>query len=521
MPGDSLSDDGTPTKNIHTAVWIFLIVCVAATICIVTLLLKPPTPCCDEPSIDTSKWYTGSLGRPIPNVTDRLSTFKIALPPLQTSDYIVGVFKNHQFYELSAADVDGCDISIKCTYKAPDSVVWHSDENLLSSNSIQYMNASKQLMFAGTLPENKSSNSPTILTLYECTSGADLAVVDSNIFQIRNVSGHVVDFTNGIHDENINISGLIFGRSLDSDENTCIYFNYDDSSLNTKWSAIVMEPTFSPPDSACCRVFGSGSGDFVSLGKIDYQTPYIYYVVTEDDTSVTCIKAPDFTDIDQDSNYSASVIDIAPLRSITPLISTPPQALVVYIATGGVLKSCILTAKSDGNDRMQMESTLKIFIPNKEVIKAHTFGRIQDGIIPLYVLYSLTSSLYVVQYNFNMKLRTWSQRTNNSVIVGDPGTAQFNIMAIADPWGTSGDAICIQNDSYHTTLVTSSNGTYVGCEGFDGNSDQWTTITEGKRLIFPINDETRLSALEIIEDNGEKVLRVTRTDELTYFVLGK
>ena len=129
--------------------------------------------------------------------------------------------------------------------------------------------------------------------------------------------------------------------------------------------------------------------------------------------------------------------------------------------------------------------------------------------------------LYLVQYNFNMKSSTWSLRANNIVIVGDPGQTQFNVMAIADPWGTSGDAICIQNDSYHTTLVTSSNGTYVGCEGFDGISDQWTTITEGRRLIFPINDETRLSALEIIEYDGKKVLRVTRTDELTYFVLGK
>ena len=180
---------------------------------------------------------------------------------------------------------------------------------------------------------------------------------------------------------------------------------------------------------------------------------------------------------------------------------------------------------------MKTEAPIEVFNLNRGMsLKAHTFGRIQGDIIPLYVLYSLTASnLYLAQYNYNTTKSAWGPQANKSVLVGtlDPlaesHPTPFNVMAIADPWGTSGDAICIQNVSLHNkTLVISSNGeaAYVSCEIFD--DDQWTTLAEGRRLIFPINDETRQSALEIVKNSqGERVLRVTAKDELTYFVLGK
>lgn len=516
-------------KNQCTGVWIFLIVCLTVTICIMTWLITRSTdsPCePDGSSIYTPRWYTGSLKNPSPNVTDLLTTFKINFPPLQSNDYMVGVFKNHIMSgpdEISSHAVDGCEISIKRTYKAPAISEWDSDKGVLSSNSMQYVNgvgSGKQLMYAGI-----STSKTTTVSLYKYVAGADATIAITNIiFSLPGAIAHAIDFTNVHDDENINISGLL------SNKDEMMYFNYN-SSLRSLWSDPIKFDTdnIKLGDDTCCRVFGTGTGGFFSTGKIETNTPQIYHITVADDVK-TFLKAPIFPDIaDASETYSKSVIDITP---VVPLESTPTiqQTLVAYIDTTGAMKSRYLTGQRDGSgeDTMKMDLPIEVFDLNKGVIlKAHTFGRMQEKFIPLYVLYSLTNStLYLAQYNFNMKANVWSQ-ANKSVIVGtlDDTTAitRFNVMAIADPWGTSGDAICIQNDLLHKTLVISSNGenTYVSCENFDDNN--WKTLTTGRRLIFPINDETRRSALEIVKrtDTQEDVLRVTATDELTYFVLGK
>ena len=523
--GDTSSSLDIETSSVEnkiqcTGVWIFLIVCLTVTICIMTWLITRSTdsPCePDGSSIYTPKWYTGSLRNPIPNVTDPLTTFKINFPPLQSIDYMVGVFKNHNMSdpgEISSPAVDGCEISIKQrTYKAPDSSEWDSDKSVLSSNSIQYVNG--ELMFAGT-SAGKGTNTTT-MALYTYKDG-ESATHAINPFNNISAKGHVVNFGDGK-----NISGLI----LDTD-NSALYFNYD-SSLDPKWSDPIEIDNIEVSDDACCRVFGTDTGGFISTGKTKETMPHIYYVTTGEST-----QADTFNDINLSRPYSKSVVDIAPLPTATKrAISPVPKILAAYMDKNGAMQSRILTCSSvDGGDTMKTEAPIEVFNLNREMsLKAHTFGRIQEDIIPLYVLYSLTASnLYLAQYNYNTTKSAWGPQANKSVLVGtlDPldesDLTPFNVMAIADPWGTSGDAICIQNVSFHNkTLVISSNGeaAYVSCENFD--DEQWTTLTEGRRLIFPINDDTRLSALEIVKhhDKLNDVLRVTAKDELTYFVLGK
>ena len=177
--GDTSSSLDIETSSVEnkiqcTGVWIFLIVCLTVTICIMTWLITRSTdsPCePDGSSIYTPKWYTGSLKNPSPNVTDPLTTFKINFPPLQSIDYMVGVFKNHKISEpgeISSHAVDGCEISITRTYKAPDSSEWGSDDTDLSSNSIQYVNG--KLMFAG-ISAGKMVGTTT-MALYTYADGA-------------------------------------------------------------------------------------------------------------------------------------------------------------------------------------------------------------------------------------------------------------------------------------------------------------------------------------------------------------